>query len=255
MTTTDPHPARGSGRHPVIMITIAASDLAASTEFYRRVFHWPFAAISPELASAAPPGGPMVTLRANDATSAQGVVPFIAVDNLAGAIDTVIAEGGSLERAPGNAPMVGMLARVTDPSGTVYGLATAPPGFAPAHTPAPFGDAPKPLADTVCSLEMHAAPLDTAAHFFRAIFGWETQPTMPQYLMFDAGAGIGGVFQSHTPASRGVAYIYAPDVRATLAQITAAGGQPMGEAMTMPGMATFGYFGDPSGTMMGLIGP
>jgi predicted enzyme related to lactoylglutathione lyase len=62
------------------------------------------------------------------------------------------------------------------------------------------------------------------------------------------------VIQSHTPATRGVAYIYATDVAATLTAIDAAGGKRMGDAMAMPGMATFGYFTDPSGTVVGLIG-
>ena len=80
-------------------------------------------------------------------------------------------------------------------------------------------------------------------------------PTMPQYVMFDPGAGIGGVFQSHTPGTRGIPFIYSVDVRATIAAIEAAGGVSMSEPMAAPGMATFGYFRDPSGTPMGLIGP
>ncbi|MFZ4739062.1 MAG: VOC family protein [Bradymonadia bacterium] len=37
--------------------------------------------------------------------------------------------------------------------------------------------------------------------------------------------------------------------------IIAAGAESLGEPMAMPGMGTFGYFKDPSGTPMGLIGP
>jgi len=74
-------------------------------------------------------------------------------------------------------------------------------------------------------------------------------------MAFDPGAGIGGVFQSHTPATPAVAYIYAADVGAKLTEIDAAGGKRMGEPMRIPGMGCFGYFKDPSGTAMGLIGP
>jgi predicted enzyme related to lactoylglutathione lyase len=42
---------------------------------------------------------------------------------------------------------------------------------------------------------------------------------------------------------------------AALTEIEAAGGRQMGEPMGLPGMATFGYFADPSGTHMGLMGP
>ena len=170
------------------------------------------------------------------------------------ALQRIVGDGGAIERAPWTAPMTGTLARFIDPAGTIYGLMAAPPGMVPPHIPAPFGDAPKPPNATACSLEMHAGELDVAARFFGAHFGWATLPTMPRYLMFDAGAGIGGVFQSHTPATRGVAYIYATDVRGTLQKVVAAGGTTLGEAMAMPGMATFGYFRDPSGTMMGVIG-
>jgi predicted enzyme related to lactoylglutathione lyase len=78
---------------------------------------------------------------------------------------------------------------------------------------------------------------------------------MPQFMAFDPGAGIGGVFQSHTAAMPAVAYIYSTNVSATLEAIQGAGGTAMGEPMRIPGMATFGYFTDPSGTNMGLIGP
>jgi predicted enzyme related to lactoylglutathione lyase len=78
---------------------------------------------------------------------------------------------------------------------------------------------------------------------------------MPQYLGFTPDGGISGVFQSHTPSLPAVAYIYVADVAAALTEIEAAGGRRMGEPMGLPGMATFGYFADPSGTHMGLMGP
>ncbi len=254
MGTALPPIPKGNGQHPVVMAAIAANDLAASTAFYRTVFGWPLMQVSPDIASAALPAGPMVTLRAKTPDGFQGVVPFIAVANVEAALQQVVGAGATIERAPWQAPMIGTLARFTDPSGTIYGLASPTAGAPIPHVPAPFGDAPKPPTGAVCSLEMHAGDLDAAAQFFGSQFGWGTFPTMPQYLMFDAGAGIGGVFQSHTPASRGVAYIYAASVAGTLDAIDAAGGKRMGEAMAMPGMATFGYFSDPSGTMMGLIG-
>jgi predicted enzyme related to lactoylglutathione lyase len=52
-----------------------------------------------------------------------------------------------------------------------------------------------------------------------------------------------------------LAYLYATDVEAKLAEIKASGGKPMAEPMRMPGVGCFGYFKDPSDTSMGLIGP
>src|SRR5262245_17382877 len=119
----------------------------------------------------------------------------------------------------------------------------------------PLGPNPQPPAGAICSIEMYAADRAAAARFFGQLFGWGTLETMPQYMAFDPGAGVGGVFQSHASTLPAVAYIYTLDVEAKLAEIEAAGGQRLGEAMQMPGFACFGYFQDPSGTSMGLIGP
>jgi predicted enzyme related to lactoylglutathione lyase len=120
---------------------------------------------------------------------------------------------------------------------------------------APFGSNPKPPAGTICALEMYISDGPAAAHFFGELFGWGTRETMPQYLAFDPGAGVGGTFQSHTPTMPAVAYIYVADVGAKIVEIEATGGKRICDPMPVPGMATFGYFQDPSGTSMGLIGP
>lgn len=248
-----PVPA-GNGKHPILMVALSANNLSASMAFYRDVFGWELASLSSELASASLPAGPFVTLRANTPAGFQGVVPFVTVGNVQAAVDAAVAAGAAIERSPWPAPMIGTLARVTAPGGTVYGLCTAISPTKPDHQPAPFGEAPRPPVNTICSLEMHGPDLDATARFVESQFGWGTLPTMPQYCMFDAGAGIGGVFQSHTPATRGLAYIYVADVASTLAKIDAAGGKRMGEPMAVPGLTTFGYFTDPSGTAMGLMG-
>jgi PhnB protein len=49
-----------------------------------------------------------------------------------------------------------------------------------------------------------------------------------------------------------VSIAYAIDARCALAELTAAGGKTMSEAMEMPGMGCFGYFTDPSGAHMGF---
>ncbi len=254
MVSPIPPVPRGSGEHPIIMLAVAANDLAASTAFYHTVFGWQFATLGHGLAAAGLPSGPAITLRANTPAGQQGVVPFVAVPDITAALAQAVQAGGTIERDPWSAPMIGTLARITDPAGTVYGLSSAiSPGPTP-HIAAPFGDAPRPPVNTACSLEMHAGDLDIAASFLSTMFGWGTLPTMPGYLMFDAGAGIGGVVQSHTPATRGLAYIHVADVAATLAVITDAGGTALGPPMPLPGMTTFGYFTDPSGTAMGLMG-
>ncbi|MES2304589.1 MAG: VOC family protein [Gemmatimonadota bacterium] len=244
----------GSGKHPVLLVVISANELAASTAFYSRLFGWQAQPLSAELTAIVPPGGPTIALRGNIPAGFPGLVPYIGVVDVKAGLAAAVAAGGSIEREPWSVPMVGMLARYRDPSGTIYGVTdTMTPGAVP-RIPMPFGPNPKPVIGSICSLEMFGADQAVTAKFFGDLYGWGSAVTMPQFLAFDPGAGIGGVFQSHTPSLPAVAYIYVQDVRATLDAIDGAGGKRSADAMAVPGMACFGYFTDPSGTHMGLIG-
>jgi predicted enzyme related to lactoylglutathione lyase len=244
----------GSGAHPVSLVVISANNLAASSEFYKAIFGWQIMPMSAELMAVVTQGGPSAALRANIPEGFPGVVPYIGVKDVNATLDRVVAPGGAIERASWKMPMMGTMARFKDVSGTIYGLTDAMIAGGAPRVPMPFGDNPKPPAGAICSLEMYSTG-DATPTFFGDLFGWGTLPTMPPYVAFDPGAGIGGVFQSHTPALPAVAYIYADDVKAKLSAIDAAGGARLGDAMSMPGMGTFGYFKDPSGTSMGMIGP
>ena len=244
----------GSGQHPVSLVVISANQLAASSTFYSTVFGWQTMKMSAELMAAVAPAGPAIALRANVPAGFPGVVPYIGVSDVDAMMKRAIAAGATLERASWKIPMMGTLARFTDVSGTIYGLTNAIPPTGASHVPMPFGTNPKPPANSICSLEMFAKD-EASPRFFAELFGWGTLPTMPAYVAFDAGAGIGGVFQSHTPALPAVAYIYVDDVAAKLIEIEGAGGKRLGDAMSMPGMGTFGYFTDPSSTTMAMIGP
>lgn len=243
----------GSGQHPVTLVVISANDLAGSSAFYSSVFGWTLMPLSKELTGVGAPAGPIVALRANVPAGFPGIVPYIGVSDVDDAMAKVMAAGGAIEKAPWKIPGMGTLARFTDTNGTVYGVTTATSPMGTPLMPMPFGDNPKPPAGSVCSLEMYTKDANGTA-IFTNVFGWGTLPTMPAFIGFNPGAGIGGVFQSHTPTLPAVAYIYVNDVRATLAAIDSTGGKRQGDPMSMPGMATFGYFSDPSGTTMGLIG-
>lgn len=251
--TKYPDVPTGSGKHPIVFVAIAADELPASAAFYESIFGWPTHRVTPDVIGAATPAGPDVALRANAQDDACGMVPFIGVADVHAALDRVVISGGTVDRVPWSAPTAGLLARFADPSGTIYGL-TGGLAETMASIPPPFGTKLEPPAGTVCSIEMYVKDHTVTARFFNDLFEWGTRETMPQYLGFHPGAGIGGVFQSHTPSVRAVAYVYVPDVAATLKQIDAAGGTGTAEPMSIPGMGTFGYFTDPSGTTMGLIG-
>lgn len=245
----------GSGQHPVALIVIAAGKLAESSAFYQKLFGWQFMAMSKEMSAAVVPGGPSAALRSDFPAGAPGMVPYIRVPDVDAGLASAVAAGGAVARAPWSIPMVGKLARFTDAGGTIYGLTDTmlPPGTT--HIPMPLGPGPKPSAGSICSLEMYAKDGAVAAKYFTDLFGWGTAATMPGYMAFDPGLGAGGVWQSHTPSLPALTYLYSTDVAAKLTEIDAAGGKRLSEPMALPGLATFGYFTDPSGTSMGLIGP
>jgi predicted enzyme related to lactoylglutathione lyase len=255
MSAELPEVPAGNAEHPIRLVVISANDLSASTAFYATVFGWSALPMGNELTAMVAPSGPGISLRSNVPTGFPGAVPYIGVHDVQAALARVVAGGAVIDREPWVIPTVGTMARFRDASGTIYGLTSGlSPGATP-RVPMPFGTNPKPPASTICSLEMYAADGATAAQFFHEHFGWASLPTMAHYMAFDPGAGIGGVFQSHTPSTPAMVYIYVTDVSATLTAIDAAGGKRLGDAMPMPGMGCFGYFTDASGTAMGLIGP
>lgn len=255
MSPDVPQVPQGSGQHPIPLVVLAAGQLAASTSFYSKLLGVSAMPLGKDLAVLVPPAGPGVALRANNREGFPGAVPFIAVADVAATLAQLVAAGATVEHEPWSLPVIGALARFTDTSGTIWGLTSGLGKPAPPHVPMPFGANPRPRPRTICSLEMHATDGAAAAAFFGAHFGWGAMETMPQFVAFDTGAGIGGVFQSHTPALPAVPYVYVEDVNAALGEIESLGGQRVGEPMAMPGMATFGYAKDPSGTTLGLIGP
>jgi uncharacterized protein len=250
-----PKVPQGSGKHPIALVAISANNLTASSVFYSKLFGWELQPLSAELTAFIPPAGPTGAFRANIPSGFPGMVPYIAVPDVDAMLKRVVAADAMIEKPSWSVPMVGKLARFKDTSGTIYGLTdSVPPGEMP-RIPMPVGANPKPSPGAICHLEMYAADGTASARFFGELFDWGTLATMPQYMAFDPGAGVGGIFQSHTPSLPAVAYIYTTEVDAKLAEIERAGGKPMGKPMRMPGAGCFGYFKDPSDTTMGLSGP
>jgi predicted enzyme related to lactoylglutathione lyase len=243
----------GSGEHGIGWVELLANDNEASGRFYAAVFGWRIQSFMPGYqVFTAPNGGPAGGLRGNAPAGSPGCTPYIHAGDVAAAQARSEAAGGKKLTEPERIAE-GVIGHFADPNGTIYGLSDMPVELP--HQPAPFGDAPRPGLNTICSLEMYGgADLEATGRFFRELFGWTTMAAMPQYMLFDPGVSLGGVFQAHTPALRAVAYVYVEDVAAKLGEIEAAGGKRMGDPMAAPGMGTFGYFSDPSGTAMGLMG-
>lgn len=255
MSAELPAVPEGSGKSPIVLVVLTANNLPASSQFYSTVFGWQLQPMTAELTAAMLPGPPSAALRGGQPAGFPSMVPFIGVSDVDLMLSRVVSLGGSIEKAPWKVPMVGKLARFRDPAGTIYGITEGLPATALARMPMPVGSNPRPPAGSICHIEMYAADRPGSAAFLGELFGWGSIETMPNYTAFDAGVGIGGILQSHTPSLPAVAYIYVEDAAAKLNQIEQSGGRKLAEAMSIPGMATFGYFEDPSGARMGLIGP
>lgn len=249
-----PETPKGSGEHPLVWFDISAPDLAASKEFYSSVFGWEMHPVSDDKCLFSTPAGPPGELNTSPVEGQQST-PYIFAKDIDSAISAVEAAGCVISQPKTAVGEWGHTALFVDSAGTTWGISNMAAELPVPHIPTVFGDGPKPPAGALCSVEMYGGDLDKTRDLFGNVFGWGTLGTMPQYMAFDPGAGIAGVFQGHTAVAKSMPYIWVDDVNAAYEKLEAAGGKRMCEAGAMPGMGTFGYFFDPSGTGMGLIGP
>jgi predicted enzyme related to lactoylglutathione lyase len=254
-----PQAPAGSGEHPFCWIDIQARDMEASKKFYGDVFGWTFQDYGmPDYIMFTPPGGIMGALTAQPRDLeqlAQGSTAYIYSADIDSDITALEAMGLSFFQPKTAIGEYGHVAVFIDHAGTLYGLSSMAPEIPVPHVPSGLGGGDKPPANSLSSIELYGGDFDKVKQLFGEHFGWGLLDTMPQYMMFNPGGGIGGVFQSHTAVAKSMPYIYVDDVHAKIAEIEAAGGKRIGEPASMPGMGTFGYFTDPNGVGMGLIGP
>jgi predicted enzyme related to lactoylglutathione lyase len=255
-----PQAPAGKGTHPICWFEIEAKDMAAATQFYGQVFGWTFQGMGDDYMMWVAPGGLMgaLTAHAEDLRRGQGSMPCIYSQDIDADIAALTALGCDFfqpKTAVGEGDFVVYTAAFHDPAGTLYGLVSMAPELPVPAVPSGLGNGDKPPANSVSSIELYGGDFANVRKLFGDTLGWGLLDAMPQYMMFNTGGGIVGVFQSHTAGAKCMPYIYVDDVSAKLTAIEAAGGKRVGEPMSMPGMGTFGYFTDPNGVNIGLIGP
>lgn len=99
-------------------------------------------------------------------------------------------------------------------------------------------------------VEFPAADLAATKTFFSAVFAWEFVDYGPDYIAF-SGQGLDGGFynaplNSSTTTGGALLVFYSADIKATLAKVTAAGGQIIKPIFDFPGGCRF-HFTEPSG--------
>ncbi len=110
---------------------------------------------------------------------------------------------------------------------------------------------PMPQRDrTINYLEVTVPDLAAAKRFFGEVFGWTFTDYGPTYASFAAAeAGLDGGFEEgEVPPGRGpfLPVLYASDLEATQARISAGGGVVTQSIFSFPGGRRF-HFADPGG--------
>jgi uncharacterized protein len=108
-------------------------------------------------------------------------------------------------------------------------------------------------------VDLMASDVDRSKQFYADLFGWEYEEGSEEFGFYStarldghAVAGLGPTQGPESPPSAWTTYLASEDLDATLAKITAAGGQVFMPAM---GIGTFGSMAvvaDPTGTVFGL---
>jgi predicted enzyme related to lactoylglutathione lyase len=99
-------------------------------------------------------------------------------------------------------------------------------------------------------VEFPGGDLAATKAFYAAAFGWRFTDYGPGYAAFE-GEGIDGGFNAEDGAAKPLVILYANDLEAMLAKVTAAGGAITREILSFPGGRRF-HFTDPSGNELGV---
>jgi predicted enzyme related to lactoylglutathione lyase len=127
------------------------------------------------------------------------------------------------------------------------------------------------MMNPVVHFEMPYRDAQRAARFYATAFGWQTQllgAEMGNYVLVTtavadvkpgatAGAINGGLYpyKPDWPAQYPSVVIGVEDMAAAMARVTSAGGQVLGEPMTIPGIGDYVAFTDTEGNRHAMLKP
>lgn len=115
------------------------------------------------------------------------------------------------------------------------------------------------MPNPVIHFEIIGADAGQVQSFYTSLFGWKIDANNPmKYGRVDTatpgrgiGGGIAGAMGGGGP--RVTVYIEVPDIDASLAGITKAGGKVLLPRSAVPGGPTIALFADPAGNCVGLM--
>jgi predicted enzyme related to lactoylglutathione lyase len=236
------------------------SDVDGSRRFYGELFGWEALAPDPnfggyfmfssdgvQVAGAMGDMGP--SLPANDTWKI-----YLACDDAAKTLATVESEGGTAVMPLMEVGDAGIQSTIIDPTGATLGVWQAKeyPGFTLLDVPG----APS-------WFELHTRDYDRAVEFYRAAFGWETQPIPDtheiRYSLMrnpEADGELAGIMDASSLLAEGepshwVIYWEVADIDATVAGLSSLGGSVLSAPESTP-YGRIAHVADPAGARFSL---
>lgn len=112
------------------------------------------------------------------------------------------------------------------------------------------------MSHPVIHFEFGAPDGGALADFYGRLFGWQVQPSGPEYWLLSPGEGAlaGGVLQT----SGGMppyftVYVAVDDLEASIADAEKLGASRVVEPTNVPGVGTFSMIRDPAGNIIGMM--
>jgi predicted enzyme related to lactoylglutathione lyase len=226
---------------------LMAPDVPAAKEFYAAVLGWSFEDTEEEYGGYA--------LATVDGAAAAGIGPvregartawtlYLASDDADKTAAAVAERGGTVLLAPGDVGPLGRMFVAADPTEAVFGVWQAGTHIGAGVVNEPGG---------LCWEDLRTPDPDTAREFYRALFGYRTDPMPeagPDYQLFSRPdedlplGGMGGMMGAEAMPAHWVVYFGVADATAAVAAAERSGG-----SVLVPGFDT------PYGRMAGLADP
>jgi predicted enzyme related to lactoylglutathione lyase len=242
-------------------VDLQTTDQAAGKEFYASLLGWSYddrpmpqggtysmALLKGETVAAIapmPPGAP------------EGMPPmwntYLAVDDIAATVEKVGPAGGQVFMPPMAVGDAGTMAFVADPTGAVVGLWQANQ-----HIGATLVNEP----GAIIWNELITDKPESALAFYEAVLGvatatMEMGPGQTYNLLKVGDTEVGGCMEPPMPGVPNHWHVYfaVPDVDATAAQASGAGGQVAVEPFDIPTVGRSAVLTDPQGAMFSVMTP
>lgn len=249
-----------------IWFELLTSDHNATKRFYDAVVGWVIEARPAgemDYRMIATPDGDLVggVMALTDAMTGGGAKPgwlfYIGVDDVDATAGQVTAAGGAVLMPPFDLPGVGRMALVADPQGAPFYVMrgasdTASTAFQPGEIATP--------GHAVWN-ELSTGDPDGAIDFYRRLFGWRQEGSMPMgelgdYKFLHAGpAPIGaamGLVNCDRPGW--LFYFLVPEIDVATLRVRDGGGAVVQEPVEIPGGGFSMVAEDPHGVRFGLVG-